>query len=174
MIEIFENRIPPIPVTYEGWDAWSLWDLRNFLAVMLLSPNNDDRRDPTTATGIDAAVASVYDEAYWPQASLGTHERSKKIVLIETLGHRLPRSALFSLDALRNLWATIAHRSQSAWDIAGREVRSGIEQVPQMATDAARKAGDIAEKAAPGLGLGLGMGLVALLALYAGAFNRRG
>lgn len=172
MIQIYENRIPPLPTTFEGWDTWTLWDLRNFLAYMLISHNNPDRADPATAGGINLAVASVYDESEWPSSSLGTNERSKKVVLLETLGQRLPREALWSLDMMRNLWATLTHRSASAWEIAGRETRAAVEQVPELAAQAGRKAADIVEKGAPGFGLGLGAIAGLALLFHLGGMKR--
>lgn len=154
-IPIYPDAVPPIPTTREGWEAWTVADVLNFVSVLLWDPSSKDR-----AAGwgpyLDQAIIALHTYP-WPHDS---HAMPMKVGLVEYALNLTPPGAQTLRHDLAEVYAVLTFQKPDAADLIARSagrasdtVAQGVQQV----TDAANRAAPaFAGVGVAALGLGLG------------------
>lgn len=115
----------PLPSTPEGWDAWTLADLRELIESFYLWPQNPDRAHPQLAAHLDDVIRRLKADP-WP---LKNTSRVKKIALVTETRHRTAIEARWTQQAMGELLAAVSFKKPTT----SQTVARGLRDVPETA-----------------------------------------
>lgn len=168
----FSDYVPPIPLTPEGWEKWTVKEVVLLAAAMLAGDGNTDR--VRFADSLDSTIQMILKEPW----DLMSHERQAKATVVRVALSSLPKGATFSITSLGEVLSNLEQRNL-AWEellaLTGRNmlantgivvkeaVKLPIVALTQGAKEADRETGGTSSWLLAGAGIAAaGVGLIYL------------